>query len=380
MKRNRIFLFLLMSMSVFLLLPYVLPKFLSYYYEKSFEPITYKNADEFENKLLKGTEQLIEKEIAVDENFMYYHTLGDFLYHITTRSSREVFEYGEYGYLLYFSYLYAQNRSYDDIRTHIEERFFDYIVSNQTIKRNDQISYGCLSSLLYSDKNNRNRDLYGKFCTLLIERIDSIRQSDGLVRYRDGDDNQQVDGIGLVAPFLFLYSDVFNDAKGNEIGHHLVSEYLKYGVDCKTGIPSQAYNVKTKIKNLRSNWGRGISWWLLGLMQDKNLSEDELQTVSKGDSTLVSLFPEYHQYLGDSCRSMQDMSAIVPITFYLYQKGLIHITRTTFINIIAPYTDDKGIIRYNSPTIGKPLEKPNAFQSHFLTQGIALYMLSVLPD
>ena len=357
----------------------LMPKLLKWYYEKSFRPIEYTTVQSFESKLLEGTYLLLDYQYGADESVMYYNNLGEFVHCLATRSQRSIYDYGEYGYMLFFSYLYSLEKKNKELARLIEEKFrIGYNIKYHSVSRNDQTSYGCIAALI---GRNTHQDDCLSFCDMLYHRMDSLYKENGNVLYREGDSNQHVDGIGLICPFLNIYGEMFHKGQSDTIVCRMIRDYLAYGVDPVTGIPAQSYNSKTKIKDRRCNWGRGVSWWLLGLSNYHGyLSKEDTSLIHRGDSTLLALYPNYTQYLGNLSGDGYDMSALIPILFYLNRKGLVKISKSQFVKQIAPYTDEKGIIRYNSPTIGRPKEKPNAYQAHFLSQGIALYMMSVLRD
>lgn len=354
------------------------PKIAKKWYEWSYVSPKYVNADEMEARILSGANILLNEEFSSDETIMYYRTVKEYITRCINKSDVRVFEYGEYGYLLYYTYLYAKEKKDIHLMNRLKDLFDQGIFncSSIEIKRNDQIAYGCFA--IEMAKKYKENPLYASFCSQLLARIDSMEKADGIVLYHEGDLHQHVDGIGLVCPFLEHYGKAFDNNHSMKIARNMCEDYVLYGVDHLNGLPAQAYHTKTKVKNYRANWGRGTSWFLLGIMNLDSLSIEAKSIVEKTDSTLLSLGPLYTQYIGVQDDSEFDMSSTIPILFYLHNKGLINMTRESFAKLIAPYVDESGIIRFNSPSISRPDEKPNAFQSHFLSQGLALYLFSIL--
>lgn len=278
----------------------------------------------------------------------------------------------------YTIHSYMQKKKDTILLKYVKDKFDHGMLGKSSVPviRNDQIAYGCIAMELA--KTFANNTKYIKFCSNLMNRLDSMEKADGVVLYHEGDLHQHTDGIGLVCPFLTQYGITYNDKHAIQMARNMCEDYVTYGVDYSNGLPAQAYHTVTKIKDYRSNWGRGTSWFLLGIMGLDSLSSQSLSIMEKTDSTLVSLGPLYSQYLGTVDASSPDMSSTIPILYYLHKKRLININREKFAKLISPYVDEYGIIRFNSPSISRPDESPNSYQSHFLSQGIALYLMSIL--
>lgn len=374
-----ILLFLSILLNILIALSYLSPKIAKKTANYSFKSATYSNTEEFENILRNGTLKLLEDKYSVDESIIYSKNLRDFLrlgLGLTKKIS--IYEYGEYGYLLYYTFLYGKEKRDNLIIEKVKNKFDKgFFPNSYNIVRNDQIPWGCIAIELYKFTGDTR---YKEFCDQLYSRLDSLDQTNGIILYHNKDLHQHVDGIGLVSPFLSLYAKTFQSKHAYEMLHKMVWNYIEYGVDFKTGLPAQAYHSVTKIKNFRTNWGRGTSWFLMGMDVCDSIPLSYKKTLLRTDSTLLKLGPVYTQYLGASVQSESkpDMSATVPILYHLTNQNKYNLSKKEFVSIIAPYTDKKGIIRFNSPTISLPEEKPNAFQSHHLTQGISLYLMSKL--
>lgn len=71
------------------------------------------------------------------------------------------------------------------------------------------------------------------------------------------------------------------------------------------------------------------------------------------------------------------MSSTIFILYYLKTKNIINLSKKEFINVISTYVSSDGFIKYNSPSISRPKEKPNSFQNHHVGQALALLMLTM---
>lgn len=128
-------------------------------HEYTFKPVSYSDADDFEEKILSGVISMLDDEYSTDETIIYYRNVFEYVSRILHRSNVRVYEYGEYGYLLYFTYMYAQQRGNEALKLRVREKFDKGFVNGNrsvTIKRNDQISYGCVATLLAQEGGGVN--------------------------------------------------------------------------------------------------------------------------------------------------------------------------------------------------------------------------------
>lgn len=323
---------------------------------------------------------MLEDNVATDESIIYYHTIDDFVHHIFKGNKLySVFQYGEFGYYLHYLFQYALNRGDEYIMSEIKNKVDNGLLNGKDflyISRNDQCSYGCILLDLYNRYGERK---YKRIADTMINRLDSIDKADGIVKYRENTHRQDVDCIGLVCPFLNMYSSVFKDKRSGEISAKMINQYAKYGMDDLTGLPSQAYDTNSKVKVGYANWGRGCGWFCLGLsnLNKKDLDSISLKRIERLNRTLISMAPLYGQYLGQADESKIDMSSTIFILYYLKKDHLLRLTNIDFIKAIAPYISSDGYLKYNSPSIGHVKEVPNAFQKHHVAQSLALYIMTL---
>lgn len=99
----------------------------------------------------------------------------------------------------------------------------------------------------------------------LIER--NINE-DGMISYTGGKDNPEmyVDTIGLVCPFLALYARAYGIPSCEETAFHQLSMYHQHGLLNHTALPNHAFHIKTKLPLGVYGWGRGVAWYVIGLM------------------------------------------------------------------------------------------------------------------
>lgn len=188
-----------------------------------------------------------------------------------------------------------------------------------------------------------------------------------------------VDIIGMAIPFLMKYGTFFSKNEAIELAEKTMSKYIEYGLDKETGVPAFSYHVDPpRIKCGASNWGRGCSWFIIGLLYiDVEHFDAKNRIVIKSlESTLTSLWSSdgfFGQFIGEWPR---DLSAELPIVYYLYKKNLISLDEKQIIAysmmchngvMYNSSTENKGIIRYGSPY------GPNILSQAYMLRLIQLY-------
>lgn len=255
--------------AVLVIIDRYVPLFVRKYYRYSYKSLNVKNGEEFERAIRNATFKLIEsgswggKPLARDDSF--FHFLSKRLL-----GRNNIMGYGEYGYLLHYAYLYAEKYNDHELMSLIKEKFDKNWLNNFSVSRVDQASYGNVAIDLYLWTHQQN---YKLVADKFIAHFDSLDRSDGMIIYTVGKIDQDVDAIGLVPPFLFYYSDVFKSSRAKSMALRMVEDHVKWGTDPVTGIPCQTYDTKSHIKKGHVNWGRGTSWYLLGVRQMESKDE-----------------------------------------------------------------------------------------------------------
>lgn len=87
------------------------------------------------------------------------------------------------------------------------------------------------------------------------------------IPYRKGMNNIRfVDTVGLVCPFLVKYGITYNCNEAVELAEKQIREYSSF-IHPTTQTPPHAYNLKYKVPLGVYDWGRGIGWYILGLVE-----------------------------------------------------------------------------------------------------------------
>lgn len=340
--------------------------FMRVYYRWSYQSINSKNGIELEKSLRDAVYEIIDQESWADKPMGNKTTLCSYL----IRPKVSVYGFGEYGYLFHYAYLYAKKKHDTRLIELIKKKFEKFELS----ERNDQVAYGNVAIDLFLETNDLK---YKKIASQIFARLDSVATESGIVLYRDGSREQHVDGIGLICPFLFYYADVFNETRAGQLAIQTIGDYARWGCDPITGIPCQTYDLERHIKKNHANWGRGISWYLIGLEKYRQSDSVVISRISSLENTLLdvksNLYTQYFAEKGDP-----DLSATIPILYYLYNKKKRHFTKSEINRLLSPYIDRKGIIRYCSPSISYPHVGVNVWTTNIFCQGLLLYFLSEL--
>lgn len=328
-------------------------------------------AKDFSNKLKSGTIKSLESKYTAGEDLILHRDVRASIF----PAKFEVQEYGEYGFLMWMTLKTAHNKNYLDLSKLIKNRFDEFFLSkNQVlIERPDQSIYGCIAIELYK----KSKDIkYKYFADEIYKKLKNRVNSYGVIPYKKKSENQEVDVLGFVVPFLSLYSKTFNNSSAMDYSVKLIEEFIKYGVDGKTGLPSQSYNFKYKIKLGYSNWSRGFGWYALALSHvDYDLFPDsEKNRILLFENTIYNLFKEnmsLSQFQGRKQKYNIDMSATMPILYFLIVKEKIKLNKVHFINFFSKYVMSNGQVGFNSAGIQY---KENGFTMpylrHDLSQGI----------
>lgn len=357
--------------SILVIIDGYIPLLFRKYYLHTYKSLTVEDGDEFEKQIRDAAYNLIESESwgakpMAGSNSLFKYILNKSL------SNSNVMDYGEFGYLLHYTFLYAEKRDDQAMMTLIKEKFDKYWLNDSNLSRIDQTTYGNVALDLYlRTHQHKYKVVADKFCAYL----DSLDRLDGIILYPSNKIEQDVDGIGLVSPFLFYYSDVFKSSRAQSMAVRMVEDFVKWGADPITGIPCQTYDIRNHIKKRHVNWGRGTSWYLLGVSQ--LVTKDSLisKRVEVLDSTLLKLDTYYFtHYLGQ--QGLPDMSATIPILYYLNTKKYIKLSKDQLAEILSPYIDHEGVIRFGSPSISFPHDDVNALTTNLFCQGLLLYFLS----
>ncbi len=151
----------------------------------------------------------------------------------------------------------------------IVEREFSKLIDNQgnpafPLDKVDQVPFGITSLNLYKCYQ---KDKFLVFADSLYAYLkESVNKKYDAILYRKNSKDQLDDVIGMVVPFLVEYYKVTNKEEVLLLAEKQLDFYVTYGVDRITFIPAHGFDLESKVKTGSINWGRGIGWYLLGLV------------------------------------------------------------------------------------------------------------------
>lgn len=187
-----------------------------------------------------------------------------------------------------------------------------------------------------------------------------------------------VDGLGMYIPFLVKYSTIMNEQFAMRLASANMDYYMMYGVDSNY-LPF--HNINNGIKLGPNNWGRGIGWFILGLLPLIDFDDKYRHYGEKLYHTLKIL--EYKPFLwtqfpGASHRI--DSSATLPILL-LYLKlnsKLSHSENTIILKNLISLTLINGKIGYTSGDTRDINTYSKVFSTSEFSQGLLLTILGKL--
>lgn len=334
---------------------------------------------EFSQILLSGTLKNLNSEFTAGEDLILHRDVRASVF----RTEYDVQEFGEYGYLIWSALRVSNFKKDHYTKQLIKDKFDKFFFSNSDFKieRSDQSIYGCIAIDLFNETNDNK---YKYFADQIYNYLKNSINSYGVIPYKKKSLYQDVDILGFVVPFLIYYSDTFNNLSAKDHCIKLMEEYIKYGVDNKTGLPSQGYNFENKIKLGYSNWSRGFAWYALALsaIDYELLSENSKNKITLFEKTIFKLFTKemiFNQFYGQKQTYNVDMSATLPILYFLIKKNMIMMNKMEFINYYSNYVMANGQVGYNSAGIQyKERGSTMPYMRHDLSQGMMFLIFETL--
>lgn len=165
------------------------------------------------------------------------------------------------------------------------EKAFGHYVDSQgnpvfRLDKVDQIPFGLTALKLYEQSAKAH---YLVFADLLYEYLtQQVDDRYGVILYRSDAPCQYVDVIGMTVPFLVAYYKVTKNDEALSLAKKQLDFYMTYGVDKETYIPAHGVDLATKVKTGSINWGRGIGWYLLGLVALNEVTGGTYDTARSG--------------------------------------------------------------------------------------------------
>lgn len=257
---------------------------------------------------------------------------------------------------------------------YIEEHFRDNVL-NIEIQKVDQSPNGIVALMLY-DKTKKKE--YKQYAYRMYEWLKKQNTECG-IPYNAKSDFKHclVDGLGMFNPFLTYFSKHENNKEAYNLALQQIELYTRYGCDAETGIPAHAYRRKAPhIKMGSINWGRGASWYALGLigLDVKDLSAEAQIKVKRFNATMLELYKQNKGFSQFNCQEPSvDLSATLPILWYFQKKNIYTPTEKELLQF-SRYMHDT--ILYNNSGDTRYLNRYNEYSGPFaMSQGVMLLLL-----
>ncbi|WP_158838707.1 glycosyltransferase [Polaribacter sp. L3A8] len=381
-RLNKVFvlgiLFLSFLLNIFFIRVDVLPILNQKYQNSSVSVLTSNlEPDDFSKLITEGTKKRLAAKYVFDNNVFTPSNFKSNVYNVFFKDDIITYNFGEHGYLMLNSLKAAYIDGNDELCAYIKTRFDSAFLEDDTIQilRTDQAIYGSIAIELFSrTKDNR----YKKFAEGIFNTLSNLDLKYDLISYRQGDE-QHVDLLGFVCPFLSDYGRVFNNERASMLCVKLIDNYSKYGVDNITGVPSQGYNLVSKMKIGSSNWGRGMAWYALALssVEKEKLNKHTRLMIDAFSKTLLKSMKNglFTQFPGRSKEI--DMSSSLPLLYFLFKEEKILINRSQLISTLSPFIHTNGQVGFNSPSISIG-SGPEARLIHDMAQGVLMLLYSEL--
>jgi len=120
-------------------------------------------------------------------------------------------------------------------------------------------------------KTSKNTDEIKPALDEIIELIERNKGKDGTIFYRDFiADIRFVDTIGFICPFLTWYGQKFHKPAYIDLAILQIKSYVEKAFLKEKMIPAHAYDLKKEVPLGVYGWGRGLGWFILGVVDMYN--------------------------------------------------------------------------------------------------------------
>lgn len=179
------------------------------------------------------------------------------------------------------------------------------------------LAYGILKS---TDNVHKIKLAMDEIYQLILDRY---QESDQTVCYRKfHPEIRFVDTIGFICPFLMCYSKKYNCEKARVIAENQIMQYYKTAYLEHSGLIAHAYDNETEVPLGIYGWGRGMGWWMLGIM-DSYLeipSEQLKKIIIETADKIIKFENDNGGFASNLALKNNTESSVTSIAAYFYQK------------------------------------------------------------
>jgi unsaturated rhamnogalacturonyl hydrolase len=120
---------------------------------------------------------------------------------------------------------------------------------------------------------------------------------EGMISYtgRKDDPDRYVDTVGLCSPFLALYAKTYQMPAYEDMAFAQIEKYHTYGLLKGTALPNHAFDARSKLPLGVFGWGRGIGWYVIGLLDTYLVTEDPAKRAAL-KAWILEAADEYLRY------------------------------------------------------------------------------------
>lgn len=242
-------------------------------------------------------------------------------------------------------------------------------------------------ALSYAAENCTDGERYRPALERLFDTIRRCEKAEnGSIPYAAGTKEIYVDTIGMVCPFLAKYARVANNPEALAICRLQITEFFKHNVDSDTGLPFHTYYYPGPTKLGAHGWGRGVGWYLLGLVDVfSELEDDDLKrTIVSYISRLADTLRLFQKHSGNWSAiislpsTKDDLSATAFCAYGLARAVQLNILDESYLptlykafDAIAARTSSDGQVQGASAEAYGPGDYGHTFGSQPWSNGIA---------
>lgn len=179
------------------------------------------------------------------------------------------------------------------------------------------LAYGILKS---TDNVHKIKPAMDEIYQLILDRY---QESDQTVCYRKfHPEIRFVDTIGFICPFLMCYSKKYNCEKARVIAENQIMQYYKTAYLEHSGLIAHAYDNETEVPLGIYGWGRGMGWWMLGII-DSYLeipSEQLKKIIIETADKIIKFENDNGGFASNLALKNNTESSVTSIAAYFYQK------------------------------------------------------------
>lgn len=115
-------------------------------------------------------------------------------------------------------------------------------------------------------KDHKNPEKIKSSMDAIIDLINNNIGTDGLIAYSGKTNLRFVDTLGLVCPFLVLYSNTYGVEKYHNLAFSQIDGFVRKGLYSNTWLPVHSYEIINSLPVGVYGWGRGTGWFIIGVL------------------------------------------------------------------------------------------------------------------